>query len=53
MTSSHPCHQVKKALIASGVSLAFTIVVTFLAFAKMEDMENGTSRYNIPVRCAG
>jgi len=56
----HVCHrgghgvvtspQVKKALIASGVSLVFTVVVTFLAFAKMEDMENGTSRYKIPVR---
>ena len=42
--------QVKMALVASGVSLIFTVVVTFLAFAKMEDMENGTSKYNIPVR---
>eukprot|EP00752_Nemacystus_decipiens_P003833 g3526.t1 len=40
---------VKKALIASAVSLLFTGIVTFLAFTKMEDMENGTNRYTIPV----
>lgn len=40
---------VKKALLASAVSLLFTLVVTFLAFTKMEDMEHGTSRYTIPV----
>lgn len=43
------CPQVKKALIASGVSLLFTLVVTLLAFTKMEDMKNGTANYTIPV----
>lgn len=41
--------QVKKALIASGVSLLFTFIVTVLAFTKMEDMKNGTAKYLIPV----
>ncbi|CAM9883656.1 unnamed protein product [Ectocarpus sp. 12 AP-2014] len=40
---------VKKALIASGVSLLFTLVVTVLAFTKMQDMKNGTNKYLIPV----
>eukprot|EP00903_Cladosiphon_okamuranus_P006481 g6340.t1 len=40
---------VKKALIASAVSLLFTLIVTILAFTKMQDMEDGTSRYTIPV----
>lgn len=41
--------QVKKALIASGVSLLFTLIVTVLAFTKMQDMKNGTNKYLIPV----
>lgn len=44
-----PAAQVKKALVASAVSLLFTAVVTVLAFTKMEDMENGTAHYRIPV----
>lgn len=42
--------QVVRAVVASAVSLVFTVIVTFLAFLEMSDMAAGTDKYTIPVK---
>lgn len=42
--------QVIRAIIASTVSMLFTLVVTVLAFTKIHEMEAGTNNLVIPVR---